>query len=175
LYHSYTANFLRASAPYTYSKTWSVSAVFFPSLHVNLMLHLTSNWDIPPDTPDIPSLNSASPQTEPRDYVANCHDGAQACQVPHPEAGMLYLIPFTHNGTILGTSSYYTIKKLSAKIHFIYFSIKKMYYIFKTYCIICLIFSKCCLCRNFNFFCSNNTFFINHAQNSEYQSRHLKD
>ena len=66
-------------------------------------------------------------------------------------------------------------KKLSAKIHFIYFSIKKMYCIFKTCCIICLIFSKCCLCRNFNFFCSNNTFFINHAQNSEYQSRHLKD
>ena len=66
-------------------------------------------------------------------------------------------------------------KKSPLEIHFIYLGNKEIYCIFKTSCIICILFSmKCCLYHNFTFFCSNNTFFIHHALKSQYQPGFFK-
>jgi hypothetical protein len=60
-------------------------------------------------------------------------------------------------------------RKKSLEIHFIYLGNKEIYCIFKTCCIISVLFStKCRLCHNFIFFCSNNMFFINHVLKFQY-------
>jgi hypothetical protein len=52
--------------------------------------------------------------------------------------------------------------KKTLEIHFIYLGNKEIYCIFKTCCVICVLFStKCHLCHNFIFVYSNDTFFIN--------------
>jgi len=48
--------------------------------------------------------------------------------------------------------------KTQIEIHFIYLDNKGIYFIFKTYCVICVLFSrKYNLFHNFICFCSNNT------------------
>ena len=48
-------------------------------------------------------------------------------------------------------------------------------HIFKTCCVLFVLFStKCCLFHNFIFFCSNNTFFINHVLKFKYHHSCLK-
>jgi hypothetical protein len=57
----------------------------------------------------------------------------------------------------------------------IYLGNKEIYCIFKTCCIISVLFpTKCRLFHNFIFFSSNNTIFIYHALKFKYQPGHLK-
>jgi hypothetical protein len=59
-----------------------------------------------------------------------------------------------------------TYRKIALEINCIYLGNKEIYCIFKTCCIISVLFStKCCLFHNFIFSCSKITFFINHAIN----------
>jgi hypothetical protein len=61
------------------------------------------------------------------------------------------------------------------KTCFMYLGNNKIYCIFKTFCIICDLFStKCRLFHNFIFFCSNNTIFINHVLKLKYQPGYLR-
>ena len=55
-----------------------------------------------------------------------------------------------------------------------YLGSKEVSCIFKTCCIISFIFHKCWLFLNFIFFCSYNTFFINHALKCKFQPSLLK-
>jgi hypothetical protein len=61
------------------------------------------------------------------------------------------------------------------QIQVIYFGNKKIYCFFKTSCIISVLFStKWHLIYKCSFFCSNNTFFINHAIKFKCQPGHLE-
>jgi hypothetical protein len=66
-------------------------------------------------------------------------------------------------------------KKTPFEIHFICLGNKEIYCIFKTCCVVSVLLSReCRLFHNYIFFCSNNTFFINHVQKFKYQPSLLK-
>jgi len=59
--------------------------------------------------------------------------------------------------------------------HSVYLGNKELYSIFKTCCIICVLFcTKCHLFHNFLLFYSDHAFFINHALKFRYKPSHLK-
>jgi hypothetical protein len=63
-------------------------------------------------------------------------------------------------------------KKRLLEIHFVYSRNKEIYCIFKTCCVISVLFStKCRLFYNSIVLSSNDTFFINHAQKCKYSHR----
>jgi hypothetical protein len=67
------------------------------------------------------------------------------------------------------------IKKPPLEIHIIYLGNKRIHCIFKTCCIISVLFStKCHLYHKFIFFYSNNMFYIKHVLKFKYQCSHLK-
>jgi hypothetical protein len=65
--------------------------------------------------------------------------------------------------------------KTPLEIHFTYLGNKEIYWIFRTYYIISVLFStKCHLIDNFIFLCSNNTHvFIDHELKLKYKPSHL--
>jgi hypothetical protein len=61
------------------------------------------------------------------------------------------------------------------EFHFIYLGSEEIYHIFKTCCMISVLFStKYNLFHNCIFFCSNSMFFMNHVLTFKYQPCHLK-
>jgi len=65
--------------------------------------------------------------------------------------------------------------KNTPKIHLTYLCNQEVYFICKTCCIICGLFStKCRLFRNFIFFCSNNMLFIKSVLKFKYEPGRLK-
>jgi hypothetical protein len=65
--------------------------------------------------------------------------------------------------------------KMPLEVYFIFLGNKDICCIFKTCCIIYVLFSeKCYLFRNFFFLCSSNAFYINHVLKFKYEPVHLK-
>ena len=61
------------------------------------------------------------------------------------------------------------------EMHFIYLGNNEIYWIFNTYCIIPVSFPKIShLFHDSLFFCSKNTFFMNHVVKFKYQPGHLE-